>query len=272
MAYLHSKNIIHGNLHPNNILFDGYQAMIADSALFTVTGEKHRPQGNYGNDIADCPRHWSSRETSEADDVWAFGCLIMDIVLTWRDELWFNASRQSVGDIFRLRAGAFEDLRLKELVERCLNENPEERIGIKAVQDELRTICPKEAAIDYLHLSHPIVLAEVVATWIDWINACWELADRGYFVDGRGRPRTDSTFTCFFWRRGDPEFVELRMTRRSFYQKPKAAGSPSIDSRRDGQNTLVITMSNIPVGCEIVVPRLRELAENNKDFRAPHRW
>jgi serine/threonine protein kinase len=82
IAHLHKNDIVHGDLHANNIMFDGDQAKVAEYGLFAARGQKRSLEAQTPKHISGCPKYWSSDKPSKEDDVWAFGDLIMDIVLT----------------------------------------------------------------------------------------------------------------------------------------------------------------------------------------------
>jgi hypothetical protein len=153
------------------------------------------------------------------------------------------------------------------------------------VETELRRICPKEAVVDFLAERHPIVRADVSATEQDWINACWALDESGCLVEHHLIEGTETVFACAFLVEPDgggrTSLVELRITPLPFRPSPatdecgrphmaQAFGreeelGPDITSARDGRNRLVITFSNIPVRCDFVVQKLKEIAAANKD-------
>jgi hypothetical protein len=289
---LHSKDIVHGDLHPNNILFDAGQARIADYGLLDAFGESRRPflqtaPASHTRDdatgeveqvakcVSGCPKYWSCDEPSKEDDVWAFGCLIMDIVLTWRDELWRNASRKTVLRIFRRREAELASVRLDNLVGRCLDENPEARITIEGVHRELGLVCPKEFFFDYLSARHPIVWAEVVGTTKDWKTVALVLMNEGYLRDDSAGAGAATVLSCCFFLGPDRALVELRL-RRPFTPDPpveaqqdaaaqvEETGPPDITAALKG-DTLVITFANLPDKWDQVVPKLIAIADAHKD-------
>ena len=153
IIYLHGKNIIHGNITPNNILVDRenivylldfgknyyYQSLDYDSIKNDEDKRFHSPE-QLG--IID-------EKISTESDVFSFGLSMLNLLTDCFDKNIFEQYKEpkDLGDILKLiydkYINEFEydaDRKLFPLIESMLKENPDERIAINNLKAKLEEI------------------------------------------------------------------------------------------------------------------------------------
>ena len=151
MSYLHSLNILHRDLKPGNIFIDEYlfpkigdfglsKELIAKDAKETSTMNNMK-SGELGTIPYMSPEIMSDSEYTKSGDVYAFGIIVYQIVTN--EELysgWFPQQIQfNVNNGYRPKIPSDTKDCYRELIERCWNQNPDERPTFDEIVEALET-------------------------------------------------------------------------------------------------------------------------------------
>jgi outer membrane biosynthesis protein TonB len=127
LAYLHGKNLAHGQLKPPNFLVVGDQLKLAS--------DNTRPSGRAAPSIAKCgvydPPEAPSSGMSAAGDIWGLGVTMVE-ALTQRPPSWADERSESLS----LPAALAPDL--VDIARRCLSRNPGARPSLADIEARLR--------------------------------------------------------------------------------------------------------------------------------------
>ncbi|GMT15756.1 hypothetical protein PFISCL1PPCAC_7053, partial [Pristionchus fissidentatus] len=84
LSYLHSADIFHGDLKPENLLIDGNELKISDFGLSTKFYDELKKVHLRGTARYMAPEQYTSAEMKFADlnkcDVWAFGVVVWEMI------------------------------------------------------------------------------------------------------------------------------------------------------------------------------------------------
>ena len=83
IAYIHSLNIQHRDLKPDNVMLDASgRAKIIDFGLACISdASRSRSRTKVGTDAYSSPEKAKSERYGPADDVWAIGCMLAELLL-----------------------------------------------------------------------------------------------------------------------------------------------------------------------------------------------
>ncbi|WP_097965258.1 SAV_2336 N-terminal domain-related protein, partial [Streptomyces sp. or20] len=136
LAHAHGKQVVHGSLAPNRVLWDENDVLITDWATATIDGVASRHRGAVGHPdatlLAPELRSDPSAEPTEASDVYALGAvlLIMLIGPTSANARLLDAKPVIVPDI--VAEG------LRRVLGECLDRDPRVRPSASSVSREFR--------------------------------------------------------------------------------------------------------------------------------------
>ncbi|KAF9441661.1 kinase-like protein [Macrolepiota fuliginosa MF-IS2] len=174
LEYLHSENVIHGDLKGLNILVNNSgRACIADFGLSTIWSDKTlgftvTTGTRVGHtDRWSAPKLLDEDRPSRASDIWAFGCVCYEVLMRL---LPFHECSKSVHVIRKLLRGEAParsrelttshpadkiNDRMWELINQCWSSKPENRPTCQEVIQELeaRAVTPEPLMDQSPHLS-----------------------------------------------------------------------------------------------------------------------
>ncbi|KAI9202830.1 kinase-like domain-containing protein [Polychytrium aggregatum] len=142
MAYLHDKNIVHGDLKPQNILLDhGMQAVVADFGMSrtrrsSMSAGRGQPSGGTLDYMApEMLDDENPADSSKHTDVYAFGTTMYEVLNSGKP-IWTTQSGQPMRDIVIVlqvtsgnRPRRLPDIpdNVWSLIERCWHQDPAQR-------------------------------------------------------------------------------------------------------------------------------------------------
>ena len=154
LKYLHNENIAHGNLSPNNILFDSkYNIKITGFDYFGLYEDKHYTKSIVRDDILFINNHYKyfgqytspemikGNEFNDKADIFSLGLIILCMLsypLQFQkfDIVKGNAKR----DIYLNNINKIYSQKLSNLISKMVNEKPENRPSSYDVYEELINI------------------------------------------------------------------------------------------------------------------------------------
>ena len=83
IAYIHALNIQHRDLKPDNVIFDASgRAKIIDFGLACISdASRSRSRTKVGTDAYSSPEKATGARYGPADDIWAIGCMLAELLL-----------------------------------------------------------------------------------------------------------------------------------------------------------------------------------------------
>ncbi|MFT3712898.1 MAG: protein kinase [Archangium sp.] len=135
LSYLHARNLVHGDLKPDNVLVgaDG-RLRLADFGLATLAGQRGHGRGS---GIWLSPQRWTAQhQLTAADDIWSFGVLLAEL-LTGSVPWTAQAVSQAVFSSVALEPPALPGP-LGALAKSCVAWAPERRPTSQEVLERLR--------------------------------------------------------------------------------------------------------------------------------------
>lgn len=142
MKYLHSQNIVHGNLNPTNILLDqDYCPYISDYGLYKITKKLESSISNIGSPIYMAPEVFSDSQYSNKSDVYSFSILAYELLTG-------SFPFQKVQTVYRLqrsivkgkrpRISLILDETMQLLLTKCWAVEPENRPDFNEICETLK--------------------------------------------------------------------------------------------------------------------------------------
>lgn len=149
MTYLHSLDILHGDLKSLNVLVDGSRAVITDfglsKVLKEVTKSVHAQGGLGGTPGFVSPELLTGKTLEPPADVYAFAMVCYEVVS--RGKYPFYALPNAAAIVFQVAIERKRPTRpdgtpdaIWELMERCWAHEPEARPGFATVKDDLEAM------------------------------------------------------------------------------------------------------------------------------------
>ncbi|PKY24321.1 kinase-like protein, partial [Rhizophagus irregularis] len=151
LKFLHSKGIIHRDLHSKNILVNDRKLLIADLGLSKKLAEitTHSKGNKYGMDGYIDPQCFKDRKykKNKKSDIYSLGVLLWEI----------SSGRPPFSDCSRnlithyIIKGEREDpiegtpLKYQQLYQECWDDNPESRPDIEKVHEILSQLCNEDS-------------------------------------------------------------------------------------------------------------------------------
>lgn len=161
LEYLHSKNIVHGDLRGANIIINNSQrACIAD---FGLSRFSEATKGAYTTATREGSTRWMAPELMEESeegtyrrtyesDVYAYGCTCLEIYtknVPFHRVDEFQAGMKVLRGLRPARPASIAEDGLWALVERCWRQDPTERPSISDVATKMGTIYSKSILVLY---------------------------------------------------------------------------------------------------------------------------
>lgn len=143
VSYLHSKNILHGDIKPENIIYNGGRLYLIDYGNARIAGENNELKVGTRGFVA--PEIYTTDRLKESSDVYSIGVII----------LWLATRKRDGTAISTIYSKG-----LKKLVSRCLSHSDKERI---------KTV--KELIVDLNKLISSKVESEKVSRKIGFVGA-----------------------------------------------------------------------------------------------------
>ena len=141
---IHSKNIIHCDLKPSNILIGhDYKVKICDFGISSILEDtKEKIMSEMNGTLAYCaPELINEKKYSKKVDIWALGCIIYEL---WKKEPCFKIDSDIKDKINKVEYNKITDNKeLQNLINLMLKKDPNERIDIKQVCKEVKNIISK---------------------------------------------------------------------------------------------------------------------------------
>jgi serine/threonine protein kinase len=137
MAYLHSKDQIHGALHPGNILVDDAgEVHVGDFVVYQLKPGQETPEP--AGQIFLAPERFTGDRATKKSDVYSFGLLLYAIFVAepWEYAGTLAAAASAVnGD--RPPFPATTNPQVRELIEKCWHHDPTARPAFEEIFDSL---------------------------------------------------------------------------------------------------------------------------------------
>lgn len=143
IADVHSFNVIHRDIKPNNMMYDEEGIIkIFDFGLSRQVGEKARTIGFKGTFEFSAPEQFGQSINNEvhftqAVDVYAFGIMAIYLVDRSLPSVGFDNSRWNVFNASMKNKLSFLPSSLQELLESCINVDPGKRPKMSLVRDSI---------------------------------------------------------------------------------------------------------------------------------------
>ena len=138
LAYVHAKGVVHRDIKASNVLFDGNGApYLSDFGVACAAGQI----GTGGSLIAQSPQSLDGQPASAADDVFALGSLIFELIAgrpPWSSADFTKGIRDETAAPLRAVDGSVLPQELTSLVARMLDKDASKRPSAKEVATELR--------------------------------------------------------------------------------------------------------------------------------------
>jgi serine/threonine protein kinase len=83
LEYCHSQNVIHGDIKPSNILYDGKNVTLIDfeHSVFTNVPDENYVEPEYcGTELYYAPETLANERTPKSD-IWAVGTILLEMVV-----------------------------------------------------------------------------------------------------------------------------------------------------------------------------------------------
>ena len=152
ILYAHSRNVVHANLHPQNILIGQYHEVYIKGwgfAIFLASHDKEAQEKRKPPEITDArfiaPEIISGAEPNIKSDIYALGMLLYEIVTLhppFQDapapEVLENL-RNGVEPVIEHRFGGAIDPDMRAIIRKAIAPNPEDRYeSVSALADDIR--------------------------------------------------------------------------------------------------------------------------------------
>jgi len=138
LAYVHAKGVVHRDIKASNVLFDGNGApYLSDFGVACAVGQI----GTGGSLIAQSPQSLDGQPASAADDVFALGSLIFELIAgrpPWSSADFTKGIRDETAAPLRAVDGSVLPQEVTSLVARMLDKDASKRPSAKEVATELR--------------------------------------------------------------------------------------------------------------------------------------
>lgn len=131
LKYVHSKNIIHGDLNPDNIFInpDGL-IKIGDFGLSKNYDDNNIYTGSYGNKLYMSPEQEKDKIISKKSDIYSLGVVFLELFVK------FNTVTEKIIaiDYLKNKKIIFKlDVEYKKLLIKMINDNPDKRISLDMI-------------------------------------------------------------------------------------------------------------------------------------------
>jgi serine/threonine-protein kinase CTR1 len=138
MKYVHAQNIVHRDLNPSNLVFDlNFQLYICDfgssKKLFLHEGARRR----IGTSAYMAPEMYHDCQYGHQIDVWAFGCILYEIVTTGEPLFSGTQSQHCPSDWHPVIPPTVLPW-VAELIQNCLQPDPSRRPDFGTIEKTLQ--------------------------------------------------------------------------------------------------------------------------------------
>ncbi|RGB40270.1 kinase-like domain-containing protein [Rhizophagus diaphanus] len=187
---IHSYNLIHRDLHSGNILFSSKKASICDFGLCRSAGEIRKSKEIFGIVPYIAPEVLRGNEFTQASDKYSLGIIINEIIFGNRP---FNSRPYDEYLAIEICEGLRPNIRdrtpkpLKEMIQKCWDENPRNRPNTDEIYDMLRDFMytknegNKERSYNFRKYTKEYQIIETTKTVN--IDECFDCAIENYLSD-----------------------------------------------------------------------------------------
>lgn len=142
LAYMHSRGFVHGQLRPEHVFLSYHNKCIklADAGLVALTpgATKHK----HGAELYFSPERFNNHPFGEKDDMWALGCIIVELAAGKRIEAWCTRRQYFCVDRLAMRKAIAETKasspEIGDIAKKLFERDPEQRSVARTVY---RWIC-----------------------------------------------------------------------------------------------------------------------------------
>lgn len=137
---LHEKNIVNGNIHPNNILIEGLNIKIADYCKNTLFGSSLPLPANKIAYMS--PETIANKKIDVNSDIWSIGCIFYYILTNkhaFEDESVQKTTERIINNDYLELDCKYSKL-YNNLLKKILQVIPSNRITLNELNDEIESI------------------------------------------------------------------------------------------------------------------------------------
>ncbi|KAK8880630.1 hypothetical protein M9Y10_003313 [Tritrichomonas musculus] len=170
MSYMHSKNIVHRNLKPSNILVDDHlYPIISDFRLVELCSKEEEMDEIMGTPLYMAPEIVKNEKYGPSVDVFSFSILAYEIVTgnePYKEDGKFPRHFEFIRNVIAGERPTFSDeikKPMKDLISKCWSEDPDERPSFSEIFDKI--------SADYKSFAHESIDEDEIENYIDMLKS-----------------------------------------------------------------------------------------------------